>query len=128
MLWLRVLRDANVRFSLSVSFTRNTCCHTRVRVQRASASASGRQEFVTQFDQIVASLGQTRARLEAKQATEQRKRDAVSRSYQELIERQRLYQRVIEKFRKECSRHEVLTDSMRLRSQQQQQELLQTRV
>ena len=76
---------------------------------------------MTQFEQIVSSLTQTRSRLESKLTAEQVKRDAISRSYQELIERQRLYQRVIEKFKKECSRHEILTMNVQQLQQQQQQ-------
>lgn len=67
---------------------------------------------MSQFEQIVASLAQTRSRLESKYASEQAKRDSISRSYQDLIERQRLYQRLIEKFRKECTRQEILAANL----------------
>lgn len=79
---------------------------------RASESPSGKEQFLSQFEQIVGSLMQTRSRLESRIASEQVKRDSVSRSYQDLIERQRLYQRVIEKFKKECTRHEILSSNL----------------
>jgi exonuclease VII small subunit len=86
----------------------------------ASASASGKEQFLSQFEQIISSLQSTRSRLESRIAADQGKRDSISQSYQELIERQHLYHRVIEKFRKECTRHEILTNNFTLLQQQQQ--------
>lgn len=70
---------------------------------------------MSQFDQIVGNLTQTRSRLQSRLRSEEEKRDGVNDSLKQLQERQRLYHRLVEKFRKECNRHELL-------SQQKQKE------
>lgn len=71
-------------------------------------SASGREEFLKQFQNIVEGVKQSKEKVERKLLDEKKKRDQLSATLQILIEQQRKYVAAIRQLSIECKRHEAL--------------------
>lgn len=69
---------------------------------------------MSQFEQIVSNLSMTRERLESRISNERHRKDIFSRQLQDLLEKQRLYNRAIEKFKKECTKNHLLQEKINI--------------
>jgi hypothetical protein len=76
--------------------------------EQAMASASGREQFLKQFEQIVEGVKQNRMKVEKRKQEEKMKRDQLNDSYMEFTEKQRLYFKTVKDFQEECRRNEIL--------------------
>lgn len=56
----------------------------------------------------------TSERLESRISNERHRKDILSRQLQDLLEKQRLYNRAIEKFKKECTKNHLLQEKINL--------------
>ncbi|KAL1490673.1 hypothetical protein ABEB36_013329 [Hypothenemus hampei] len=74
----------------------------------ARESSSGKEEFLTQLNNIVDSLKQNRFKIEKQVLEEKRKRDNAANSLQNLLELQRTYATAIKELGRECKNYEVL--------------------
>jgi len=70
----------------------------------ASSSLAARDEFVSQFESILANLVRTRTRIEERILKEKDRKEGFNKELQQHREKQRLYMKLIDKFRKECTR------------------------
>lgn len=55
-------------------------------------------QFLNQLEQSLESIKQTKLRMEKKEAEQRAKRDALRETYQELLDKQRLYYRTVKDF------------------------------
>ncbi|XP_055328932.1 coiled-coil domain-containing protein 93-like [Paramacrobiotus metropolitanus] len=74
----------------------------------AVASDSAKEQFIRQLEQILDSLRQTVSKAEKRRQTEKLKRDQLNDRYLELLEKQRLYHKLVKEFQQECARNEEL--------------------
>ncbi|XP_044254005.1 coiled-coil domain-containing protein 93 [Tribolium madens] len=74
----------------------------------AMLSASGKEEFLKQFQNIVEGVKHSKEKVERKLVDEKRKRDQLSAALQVLIEQQRKYVAAIRQLSIECKKHEAL--------------------
>ncbi|XP_015834101.2 coiled-coil domain-containing protein 93 [Tribolium castaneum] len=74
----------------------------------AVLSASGKDEFLKQFQNIVEGVKQSKEKVERKLLDEKRKRDQLSAALQVLIEQQRKYVAATRQLSIECKKHEAL--------------------
>ena len=63
------------------------------------ASASGKEQFLLQFEQIVEGIKQTKLKVETRRQNEKMKRDQLNETYLDLIEKQRLYYKAVKDFK-----------------------------
>lgn len=84
----------------------------------ACQSLTGKEEFLSQFQSILQNLVQARTRIETRISMEKDKKEQLNRQLQEYLEKQRMYNKLIEKFKKECTRNQVLQEKVN----QQQEE------
>ena len=78
----------------------------------ASQSLNGQGDFISQFESIIHNLFQAKTRIESRICQEKDKKEQLSRQLQDYLEKQRLYNKLIDKFKKECTRSQVLQDKV----------------
>jgi hypothetical protein len=78
----------------------------------ASQSVNGQADFLAQFESIIHNLVQARSRIESRISQEKDKKDQLNRQLQDYLEKQRLYNKLIDKFKKECTKSQVLQDEL----------------
>lgn len=74
----------------------------------ASESARGRDEFLMQFNQISENVIRAKDRIEERRHLEEEKMKKLSSRFNELLEKQRLYNRATDKFASELRKNETL--------------------
>ncbi|XP_015431156.1 PREDICTED: coiled-coil domain-containing protein 93 isoform X2 [Dufourea novaeangliae] len=79
----------------------------------AMASASGKEQFLKQFEAIVAGVKRNKAKVEKRCADEKNRRDALSRQLATLIEQQRKYVAAVRQLTIECRKNEALLAQLR---------------
>ncbi|XP_076749271.1 coiled-coil domain-containing protein 93 isoform X2 [Xylocopa sonorina] len=79
----------------------------------AMASASGKEQFLKQFEAIVAGVKRTKAKVEKRCADEKNRRDELSRQLVTLIEQQRKYVAAVRQLTIECRKNEALLAQLR---------------
>ncbi|KOX80325.1 Coiled-coil domain-containing protein 93 [Melipona quadrifasciata] len=79
----------------------------------AMASTSGKEEFLKQFEAIVAGVKRNKAKVEKRCADEKNRRDALSRQLVTLIEQQRKYVAAVRQLTIECRKNEALLAQLR---------------
>ena len=79
----------------------------------AMASTSGKEQFLKQFDAIVAGVKRNKAKVEKRCADEKNRRDALSRQLATLIEQQRKYVVAVRQLTIECRKNEALLAQLR---------------
>lgn len=81
--------------------------------EQAMSSASNRDQFLKQFEQIVEGVKQNRAKVERRKQEEKMKRDELNDKLLEHIEKQRLYFKTVKDFQEECRKNEILLSKLR---------------
>ncbi|XP_014483645.1 PREDICTED: coiled-coil domain-containing protein 93 [Dinoponera quadriceps] len=79
----------------------------------AMASASGKEQFLKQFETIVAGVKRNKAMVEKRCADEKNRRDALSRQLVTLVEQQRKYVAAVRQLTIECRKNEALLAQLR---------------
>ncbi|XP_012137566.1 coiled-coil domain-containing protein 93 isoform X2 [Megachile rotundata] len=79
----------------------------------AMASTSGKEQFLKQFEAIVAGVKRNKAKVEKRCADEKNRRDALSRQLVTLIEQQRKYVAAVRQLTIECRKNEALLAQLR---------------
>ncbi|KAK2581686.1 hypothetical protein KPH14_002175 [Odynerus spinipes] len=79
----------------------------------AMASASGKEQFLKQFEAIVAGVKRNKSMVEKRCADEKNRRDALSRQLVTLIEQQRKYVVAVRQLTIECRQNEALLAQLR---------------
>ncbi|EZA53949.1 hypothetical protein DMN91_012005 [Ooceraea biroi] len=79
----------------------------------AMASASGKEQFLKQFENIVAGVKRNKAMVEKRCVDEKNRRDALSRQLVTLVEQQRKYVAAVRQLTIECRRNEALLAQLR---------------
>ncbi|EFN84149.1 Coiled-coil domain-containing protein 93 [Harpegnathos saltator] len=77
------------------------------------ASTSGKEQFLKQFETIVAGVKRNKAMVEKRCADEKNRRDALSRQLVTLIEQQRKYVAAVRQLTIECRKNEALLAQLR---------------
>ncbi|XP_076249379.1 coiled-coil domain-containing protein 93 isoform X2 [Calliopsis andreniformis] len=79
----------------------------------AMASTSGKEQFLKQFEAIVAGVKRNKAKVEKRCADEKNRRDTLSRQLATLIEQQRKYVAAVRQLTIECRKNEALLAQLR---------------
>ncbi|XP_032664099.1 coiled-coil domain-containing protein 93 isoform X2 [Odontomachus brunneus] len=79
----------------------------------AMASASGKEQFLKQFETIVAGVKRNKTMVEKRCADEKNRRDALSRQLVTLVEQQRKYVAAVRQLTIECRKNEALLAQLR---------------
>nr|CAD7203393.1 unnamed protein product [Timema douglasi] len=79
----------------------------------AMSSASGKEQFMKQFDAIVEGIKQNKVKVERRKSEERRRRDQLSQQLQSLVEQQRRYVAAVRQVTIECRRNEALLAQLR---------------
>ncbi|XP_063239484.1 coiled-coil domain-containing protein 93 isoform X2 [Bacillus rossius redtenbacheri] len=79
----------------------------------AMASASGKEQFIQQFDAIVEGIRQNKAKVQQRLGDERRRRDALSQQLLGLVELQRRYVAAVRQVTIECRSNEALLAQLR---------------
>ncbi|KAL2720683.1 coiled-coil domain-containing protein 93 isoform X1 [Vespula squamosa] len=79
----------------------------------AMASTSGKEQFLKQFEAIVAGVKRNKTMVEKRCADEKNRRDALSRQLVTLIEQQRKYVVAVRQLTIECRKNEALLAQLR---------------
>nr|XP_034186280.1 coiled-coil domain-containing protein 93 isoform X1 [Osmia lignaria] len=79
----------------------------------AMASASGKEQFLKQFEAIVGGVKRNKAKVEKRCADEKNRRDALSRQLVTLVEQQRKYVAAVRQLTIECRKNEALLAQLR---------------
>ncbi|KAH0950077.1 hypothetical protein HN011_007175 [Eciton burchellii] len=79
----------------------------------AMASTSGKEQFLKQFETIVAGVKRNKAMVEKRCIDEKNRRDALSRQLVTLIEQQRKYVAAVRQLTIECRKNEALLAQLR---------------
>ncbi|XP_076623862.1 coiled-coil domain-containing protein 93 isoform X2 [Colletes latitarsis] len=80
---------------------------------RAMASTSGKEQFMRQFEMIVAGVKINKAKVDKRCTDEKNKRDALSQQLATLIEQQRKYVAAVRQLTIECRKNEALLAQLR---------------
>lgn len=91
-----LLREGNLLNSILDNFT------------EAMASSNTKEQFLSQFAQIVEGIKQTKFKVDKKKQEEKMRRDQLHDQYLDLIEKQRLYFKTVKEFKEECRKNEQL--------------------
>ncbi|GFR91723.1 coiled-coil domain-containing protein 93-like [Elysia marginata] len=81
--------------------------------QQAMNSVANKEAFLKQFEQIVESVKQNKAKAEKKRQEEKMKRDQLADQHLDLVEKQRLYFKTVKDFKEECRKNEILLSKLR---------------
>lgn len=84
----------------------------------AMSSLNTRDQFLSQFQQIVDGICQNNIRVEKKKQEEKMKRDQLNDTYLDLVEKQRLYFKTVKDFKEECRKNEILAAKTKEKSQE----------
>ncbi|XP_024945333.1 coiled-coil domain-containing protein 93 isoform X2 [Cephus cinctus] len=79
----------------------------------AMSSTSGKEQFLKQFEAIVAGVDKNKAKVERRCADEKIRRDALSQQLVTLIEQQRRYVVAVQQLTTECRKNEALLAQLR---------------
>lgn len=79
----------------------------------AMASASGKEQFLKQFEAIVEGVKRNKSKVEKRCAEEKSRRDALSRQLVTLVEQQRKYVAAVKQLTIECRKNEALLAQLR---------------
>ncbi|XP_071487637.1 coiled-coil domain-containing protein 93-like [Diadema antillarum] len=80
--------------------------------EKAMSSSAGKDQFLKQFEQIVAGVKQNFAKVEKKKQEEKMKRDQNNDTFLDLVEKQRLYFKTVKEFQEECRKNEILLSKL----------------
>lgn len=81
--------------------------------EQAMASVANKEQFLKQFESIVAGVNSNKNKLEKKKQEEKMRRDQLNDKYLDLIENQRLYFKVVKDFKEECRKNEILISKLK---------------
>jgi len=79
----------------------------------AMSSPSTKEQFLKQFEQIVDGIRANKAKLEKKKQEEKMRRDLLSDTYLDLVEKQRLYFKTVKDLKEECRKNELLITTLK---------------
>ncbi|XP_012254186.2 coiled-coil domain-containing protein 93 isoform X1 [Athalia rosae] len=79
----------------------------------AMSSASGKEQFLKQFEAIVAGIKQNKTKVEKRCADERARRDSLSQQLVTLVEQQRRYVAAVRQLTIECRKNEALLAQLR---------------
>lgn len=79
----------------------------------AMASTSGKEQFLKQFEAIVAGVKRNKSKVEKRCADEKNRRDGLSRQLVTLVEQQRKYVAAVRQLTIECRKNEALLAQLR---------------
>ncbi|XP_067002897.2 coiled-coil domain-containing protein 93 isoform X2 [Anabrus simplex] len=79
----------------------------------AMSSASGKEQFMKQFDAIVEGVKQNKAKVERRRLEERQRRDRLSQQLLGLVDQQRRYVAAVRQLTIECRRNETLLAQLR---------------
>lgn len=77
----------------------------------ANTSPQTRDQFLSQFEQIVENINQAKVKVEKKKQVEKMRKDQLNEVYVDLIERQRQYYRAVRELKEEMKKNEILINS-----------------
>ncbi|XP_046753987.1 coiled-coil domain-containing protein 93 isoform X4 [Diprion similis] len=80
---------------------------------KAMASASGKEQFLKQFEAIVSGIKQNKTKVEKRCAEERARRDSLSQQLVTLVEQQRKYVAAVRQLTIECRKNEALLAQLR---------------
>ncbi|KAK5861602.1 hypothetical protein PBY51_022985 [Eleginops maclovinus] len=80
---------------------------------QAMSSASAKEQFLRQMEQIVEGIKQNRIKMEKKKQENKMRRDQLNDEYLELLDKQRLYFKTVKDFKEECRKNEMLLSKLR---------------
>jgi len=76
--------------------------------EKAMSTPAGKEEFLQQLANIVEGIGKNKQALERKKAGEKAKLDEVAESLAALVEKKRLYFKMVKEFQDECKKNDSL--------------------
>ncbi|KJE90137.1 coiled-coil domain-containing protein 93 [Capsaspora owczarzaki ATCC 30864] len=76
--------------------------------ERAMATAQNKEQFLTQFENIVTGVKANLEKVDKRRDNEKAKRDKLNDEYLELVDKQRLYYKTVKEFQEECRKNENL--------------------
>ncbi|XP_053202704.1 coiled-coil domain-containing protein 93-like [Panonychus citri] len=77
----------------------------------ANTNLAAREQFLSQFEQIVENINLAKVKVEKKRLIEKRKKDQLNEVYVDLIEKQRQYYRAVSQLKEEMKKNESLINS-----------------
>ncbi|KAM9302474.1 coiled-coil domain-containing protein 93 [Gastrophryne carolinensis] len=83
---------------------------------QAMASSGTREQFLRQMEQIVDGIRQNRNKMEKKKQENKMRRDQLNDQYLDLLDKQRLYFKIVKEFKEECRKNEVLLSKLKERA------------
>ncbi|RWS16258.1 coiled-coil domain-containing protein 93-like protein [Dinothrombium tinctorium] len=75
---------------------------------QAANNPTIREQFLSQFEQIVGNIKQAKLQIEKRKQMEKMKKDQLNEQYVDLVEKQRLYYKAVKEFTEECRKNEQL--------------------
>ncbi|GLH04549.1 Coiled-coil domain-containing protein 93 [Gryllus bimaculatus] len=79
----------------------------------AMSSASGKEQFMKQFDAIVEGIKQNKSKVDRRRTEERQRRDRLSQQLLGLVDQQRRYVAAVRQLTIECRRNEMLLSQLR---------------
>ena len=73
---------------------------------------AGKDEFLQQLANIVEGIGKNKEALEHKKEGEKAKLDDVTEQLAALVEKKRLYYKMVKEFQNECKKNDLLTSQL----------------
>ena len=80
--------------------------------EQAMSTPAGKEEFLQQLANIVDGIGKNMQALERKKAGEKAKLDEVAESLAALVEKKRLYYKMVKEFQDECKKNDLLMSKL----------------
>ncbi|GLH04552.1 coiled-coil domain-containing protein 93-like [Gryllus bimaculatus] len=77
------------------------------------SSASGKEQFMKQFDAIVEGIKQNKSKVDRRRTEERQRRDRLSQQLLGLVDQQRRYVAAVRQLTIECRRNEMLLSQLR---------------
>ena len=76
--------------------------------EQAMSSSANKEQFLKQFESIVAGTNNNKVKLDKKKQEDKMRRDQLNDQYLDLVEKQRLYFKTVKDFKEECRKNEIL--------------------
>ena len=80
--------------------------------ETAMSTMAGKEEFLQQLANIVEGIGKNKEALEHKKEGEKAKLDDVTEQLAALVEKKRLYFKMVKEFQSECKKNDLLTSQL----------------
>ena len=80
--------------------------------EQAMSTPAGKEEFLQQLANIVEGIGKNKEALERKKCGEKAKLDEVNESLASLVEKKRLYFKMVKEFQEECKKNDALMSKL----------------